>query len=162
MNRFFSTLLLLMLPGLLFSQAKLSSKNFKVLSATKESWNPGTVTDNSKPGGGALYQVRLMVKKNGTLRLDSLVMAEGSLPVEVTKNTVRNYKGPLKKGDEIVLVAYQNFQEPLAKNPADVQSLMARIKKSKASCFVSYREKGNKCLVLIGEFQKKTSNQSNQ
>ena len=159
MNLRLSLAFVLLLPNLLFGQVKISDKDIKIVSASKESWSPGNVQDNSKPGGGMIFQIRADIKKNGEFVFDSLVSASGSLPVEVIKNTTRNYKGPLKKGEHITVIAYQH-SDKFQKNSPAISKLVA--KQKNGAFFISYRVQGKKCLVRVNEFQRKTSSEQNQ
>lgn len=160
MNLRLSLALLPFLPVLLFGQVKTSAKDIKIISATKENWSPGTVQNNSQPGGGMIYQVIAEIKKSGEFNFDSLVTAEGSLLVEVTKNNSRNYKGPFKKGDRLVLIAYQKKQKEFQKNSPAIQAIVSKNKNE--FFYVSYRIRGRRCLARGSEFQKKNPGQLNQ
>lgn len=155
-----SLALLPLFPALLFAQPRISDKNIKIISATQESWSPGIVQNNSQPGGGMMYQVKAEIKKDGEFAFDSLVTLTGSLPLEVIKNTTRNYKGPFRKGESILLIAYQKDTNAFTKNSPALDAMVA--KQKKGNFFVSYRSRGKRCLLGVGEMQKKTPGQLNQ
>ena len=84
----------------------------------------------------------------------------GSLPLEVVKNTTRNYKGPFKKGESILLIAYQKDTNALRKNSPALKAMVARQKSG--NFFISYYIRGKRCLLGVVEMQKKTPGQLNQ
>jgi hypothetical protein len=147
-------------PIVLSGQSKISDKHFKITSATKESWSPGTVQDNAPSGGGLMYQIKLEVKKSGDFKFDSLITEAGALPLEVIKNAIRNYKGPLKKGERILLIAYQENQKSFTANSLAVQSLISDRKNQPA--LISYHVPSKKCLVRVGTLEKNNPIQKNQ
>jgi hypothetical protein len=154
--------LFIFFPVSLLAQVKISAKDINVLSATWQTWSPGTVQMESSPGGGRMYQIKFIMKKSGVFQFDSLVMVEGSLPVEVIKNTTRNYKGPFKKGETILLIAYQSSKEQLIRNSPAIRALITRQKLAAGAGLISYRAGTKRCLAAAGEFQRTTGNQENQ
>jgi hypothetical protein len=147
-------------PIIVSGQPKISTKDFKVVSATKESWVPGTIADGSKANDGWMYQVTIELKKNGHFLFDSLITEAGSLPVEAVKNNIRNYKGLLKKGERIVLIAYKENQSSFTPNSNAIRGLISNKKNQPA--LISYHEGIRKCVTHIGGFEQKNSIQQNQ
>jgi hypothetical protein len=147
-------------PITAYGQFKISTKDFRVVSATKEAWVPGTIADNTPSGGGSMYQLTIEFKKNGHFLFDSLVTEAGSLPLEAVKNNSRNYKGPLKKGERLLLLAYKENQNSFTPNSGAIQGLISNKKNQPA--LISYHEGLRKCVTRIGGFEQKNSIQQNQ
>lgn len=142
-------------------QIKYSTKEFRIVEATVQSWSPGTVQSNAKQTGGSIYQIKITISKNSPLRFDSLYIDENLFPVEVVKGAERNYMGIFTKGDIVLILARQDNGEVSRKASSKLTAAISKSKKT-GKGFISYWINNKRYITPITEFKVSATQQRNQ
>ena len=134
------------------TNAQFSKKHLKILGATQENWSPGIVEPNQKNNGGIIYKLSVaVISKNGPVTLDSIIIDNLVLPLEILRKTDRNYKGLCYRRDSIQLIARKDYGTIYPKVSATRAKVIASAK-SKMAGYLIYRKGSSTCLLEITTF----------
>jgi hypothetical protein len=142
-----SIVLLLSIPA--NAQISVCSKHLKIQESTQRHWNPGIVTENSAQAGGSIYEVKIKVKKGSNIAFEKLIAEGQALDIELKQNGQRGAQGPFKKGDEIILSARTDKQQPLTNSDQEVATA---IRNKKATGAILYTLNDKKYIQTIANF----------
>jgi hypothetical protein len=160
--KIFLSSLFFVTPAIAFSQTKVTSKDFNIISATVSDWSSGAARENSEGARGVQYEIKAVAKSKMKVFIDSLVTENGTLPVEVIVGFKRGVnKDEVKKSDTIQIVARLAQSKEVRTSSKETRSAISKANKAKQFSFLLYRTKGKRCLAPIGEF-KKSAREPNQ
>jgi hypothetical protein len=155
--RLIAPLLLLLVSPCLFGQVKISSKHFKIIEASQHKWTPGVAQENAKQVGGLIYEIKLRVKKKGSLQFDQFISEGKALGIEVTRDSERNAKGPFNKGDVLTLIARTDVSQAATVPDQVLEEYISKAKQKPGWIVYSFKEK--KYMAGISVIEEKVPNQ---
>jgi hypothetical protein len=155
--------LFLVTPAVAFAQTRISSKDFKIISATVTDWSSGTARENSDGTRGVQYEIKAIVKSKTGVVIDSLITENGSMEVEVIVGLRRNLgKAEIRKSDTVQIITRLQQGQSQRALSNETRKVISKSAKAKQFSFLLYRNKEKRCLMPVGEFSKKSARQPNQ
>jgi len=150
-------------PVVAFPQTKVTTKDFRILSATVANWSSGTARENTDGARGVQYEIVAVVKSNKGIMIDSLITEKGSIAVEVIAGFRRSLgRAEVKKSDTVQIVARLVQGKSLPTLSKETRTAISKLKKPQQVSFLLYRNNGKRWLAPLGEFTKKSVSEPNQ
>jgi len=132
------------------------NKHLQIREATKETWSPGVVRKNSDQAGGVIYEVKIKIRKSGSINFQKLITDGQSFDIELVKDGERNAHGPFKKGDEVKLIARTDKKQEATKADDSVMKMLAE---KDATSAILYTSKKKQYYHTLPEFSPRQSDQ---
>ena len=124
-----------------FAQPQITSKHIKVLTATKMSWNPGMVQQNSGPGGGMVYEIQIKIRKKGDYDFEKLIIDNESLDIELAGNDEKNSGNAfIKKCSKWQLIARSSKRDVKEISDSSIEKMTSEHKDMAG--WIQYKFKG--------------------
>lgn len=150
--RALSISLAMFVSNLAFAQLEISIKHLKVVNSSQMAWSPGTVRENSSPGGGNIYQIEIKIKKKGEYQFEKMIKDGESLDLEMTSKGVQQAAGNFKRCAKWQIIARSNRRTPFEIEDDQVKFIVA--KHSEVVGWIQYKFKNQKYLLPIAKIEK--------
>lgn len=140
----------------------IATKHFRLVDAWMQKWSPGTVEKTASSGGGKILFIKLFVAARKSDQIDIVqILVDGKLtPVELVVGGDRNFKGRLKRGEEVLAIARVQNDDPRQSLDPALERIIAN-KKSTAG-WLCYEMRGKKYLLTIPAFEEREAASQNQ